>query len=134
MNLGVKQFGLAGVISSYAKPLATLEAATQRIVTHHGQILTTRVKAKASGRPGPNAPTGDYRRDISMQVRREGPLRWTAEVGTNKPQGRRLEFGFHGTDSLGRFYNQPPYPHFGPAFDEVVPGFEAAIATLLVIS
>ncbi|MEV0446303.1 hypothetical protein AB0I46_46175, partial [Streptomyces spectabilis] len=45
---------------------------------------------------------------------RAGPV-IVAEVGTNAPQGRRLEFGFVGVDSLGRHYNQPPFPHLGPA-------------------
>lgn len=38
-------------------------------------------------------------------------------IGTTAPQGRRLEFGFTGTDRLGRHYNQPPYPHVAPALD-----------------
>jgi hypothetical protein len=28
-------------------------------------------------------------------------------------------------DSLGRVYSQPPFPHAGPAFDEIVPLFVA---------
>jgi hypothetical protein len=91
------------------------------ILVRHGQLLRTRVMAKASGRPGPNVVTGDYRRSIHMQVESKGGFT-TVTVGTNAPQGRRLEFGFNGVDSLGRSYNQPPYPHFGPAVDETVPG------------
>jgi hypothetical protein len=48
-------------------------------------------------------------------------------VGTNKPQGRRLEFGFVGEDSLGRSYDQAPLPHFGPALDDEAPRFEQAV-------
>jgi hypothetical protein len=40
------------------------------------------------------------------------------EVGTNIVYGPRLEFGFVGTDSLGRNYHQPAYPYLRPAFDE----------------
>lgn len=40
------------------------------------------------------------------------------EAGTNIVYGPRLEFGFTGKDSLGRMYNQPPYPYLRPAFDE----------------
>jgi hypothetical protein len=36
-------------------------------------------------------------------------------IGTDLPYGRRLEFGFTGTDSLGRNYAQPPFPHVQPA-------------------
>jgi hypothetical protein len=95
-----------------------------RTVQHHGRMLATRVKANASGRPGPNVVTGDYRRSITLRMSGAGGFRM-ADVGTNKPQGRRLEYGFHGTDSLGRSYNQPPLPHFGPAFDQTVPLFMA---------
>lgn len=87
-------------------------------VVHHGQLLRTRVMAKASGRPGPNAPTGDYRRSITLEIVR-GTFSISAVVGTNKPQGRRLEYGFVGVDSAGRHYDQPPYPHFLPAQDEI---------------
>ncbi|RSO40609.1 hypothetical protein DMH15_14715 [Streptomyces sp. WAC 06725] len=44
-----------------------------------------------------------------------------AEVGTSAPQGRRLESGFVGADSLGRHYAQPPFPHLGPAVDQAGP-------------
>lgn len=95
-------------------------------VRKYARLLETRIKAKASGRPGPNAPTGDYRR--SWGTRLSGNASYTlGEVGTNAPQGRRLEFGFVGTDSLGRNYNQPPYPHVGPAVDEVEPLFIEAL-------
>lgn len=91
-----------------------------------GSLLRTRVRGKASGRPGPRAPTGDYRRSITLSVVRAGRMS-IAEVGTNRPQGRRLEFGFVGEDSLGRRYNQPPYPHFGPALDGIRAEYVAAL-------
>lgn len=101
-----------------------IRARVKRTVAKHGRLLVTRVKARASGRPGPNAPTGDYRRSWTMQLRQE-TLGSVAVVGTNKPQGRRLELGFVGQDSLGRTYDQPPYPHVRPAIDDVTPGFQA---------
>lgn len=107
-----------------------IEAKARAVTVMYGQLLVTRVQAKASGRPGPNAPTGDYRRSINLRVQHEvyGTL---AYVGTNAPQGRRLEFGFVGEDSLKRKYNQPPYPHFGPAVDEIAPQFAAALEAIL---
>jgi hypothetical protein len=97
------------------------------VVEHYTMLLETRVKANASGRPGPEAPTGDYRRSIGRQMSSAGGT-VVGSVGTNRWQARRLEFGFTGTDSLGRYYDQPPYPHFGPAVDQVGPAFEAAAA------
>lgn len=100
--------------------------AVKPVVTHFGALLQTRVRGKASGRPGPRSISGDYRRGIALEFDFTG-MSAVATVGTNKPQARRLEFGFHDTDSLGRQYAQPPYPHFGPAVDELEGPFTAAV-------
>lgn len=108
----------------------TIEAAGDRIVGHHGQLLLTQIQSHASGRPGPNAPTGDYRRSWSIDTPHNG----SREVGTNRPQGPRLENGFVGPDSLGRVYNQPPFPHVEPALGIIEPlfylAFEVYVDTL----
>lgn len=90
------------------------DRATEVAVGRTGVFLQTQVKANASGRPGPRAPTGDYRRTIGLTVSRDaaGPF---ALVSTNAVQARRLEYGFIGVDALGRSYRQPPYPHWRPA-------------------
>lgn len=100
-----------------------------KLVQQYGLLLLARVKANAAGRPGPRIVTGDYNRSINLRV--TGGLRPEASVGTNRPQARRLEYGFRGVDARGRRYNQPPYPHFGPAFGEVAPKFQEAAARLL---
>lgn len=92
----------AATVAAFARNAAVTQAKVSGIVAHYGQLLVTKVKANASGRPGPRVQTGDYRRSINM-VFKGGPNP-EASVGTNRPQGRRLEFGFHGTDSLGRSY------------------------------
>jgi hypothetical protein len=94
------------------------------------QLLRTRVRARASGRPGPRRQTGDYRRSIGAQTSQIAPGVWQGTVGTNSPQGWRLEKGFVGRDSLGREYHQPPYEHFGPAVDETDPEYAAAMAQI----
>jgi hypothetical protein len=43
---------------------------------------------------------------------------YTTMVGPTTEYGRRVELGFVGRDSLGRNYNQQPYPYFGPAVTE----------------
>lgn len=112
---------------------AKLGAKAYAVTRHHGLLLQTKVKAYASkprtGPPGPRIQTGDYVRSISLNM---GTLAGNpvASVGTNKPQGRRLEYGFVGMDSLGRNYNQPPYPHFRPALWEVAPLYTAAISAV----
>jgi hypothetical protein len=103
-----------------------VERAMNRTTQQFGSLLRTRVRARASGRPGPRVVTGDYRRSIALQMTRERGA-YTAVVGTNSVQGRRLEYGFVGADSLGRMYNQQPLPHFQPALDETAPQFATAL-------
>ena len=72
--------------------------------------------------PGPNVGTGDYVRSMHQTNGYEGnnPV---SLVSTNAPQARRLEYGFPVVmvDSLGRSFNQPPYPHWRPAAEEIGP-------------
>lgn len=118
---------LAGQLREYGTKTALKGG---RVTSHYGALLQTKVKAHASGRPGPRAPTGLYRSGINLWTGKVGPD-WVASVGTNDPQGRRLELGFSDTDSLGRSYDQPPYPHFGPALDEIEEPFMTALRAML---
>jgi hypothetical protein len=122
--------GADAFVSELKRAGVSVQPGLNELTRTYGQLLQTRVQAKASGRPGPNAPTGDYRRSWNVQMRVvDGAA--VADVGTNKPQGRRLEFGFTGEDSLGRVYDQPPYPHVWPAAAEVFPQYERACNALL---
>lgn len=76
--------------------------------------LVEEIRIRASGRPGPNVQTGAYR--DSWYVVADGNQRI---VTTDAPQARRLELGFSGVDSLGRVYDQPPFPHVRPAADAI---------------
>jgi hypothetical protein len=113
------------------KASAAAGARAMKIVRHHGMRLHAKVKANAQGRPGPRVQSGDYNRSIGLIVGIDGgsPI---ARVGTNRPQGRRLEKGFVGTDSLGRTYHQPPYPHFEPAVDAIGLEFERDVLDEMV--
>lgn len=93
---------------------ARIGPAIARGVEHTGTLGQARIRGHASGRPGPNVITGAYRNSWQANTRRL-PHGAMCELGTNAPQGRRLEFGFTGMDSLGRHYNQPPFPHVQPA-------------------
>lgn len=121
------------VAASMAADAVQLDAKARLATRHFGLLLQTKVKAYASkprsGPPGPRIQTGDYNRSISLTMGGNAFFS-AATVGTNKPQGRRLEYGFVGADSLGRVYHQPPYPHFRPALWEVRPLFVAALAAL----
>ena len=124
----------ANQVASDLAALGFQAGARAAVVTRqYGMLLQAAVKRRASlprtGPPGPRIQTGTYNRSIGLQtsISAGGPV---ATVGTNAPQGRRLELGFNDTDSLGRTYEQPPYPHFGPALDEIAPLFVTAIADL----
>ncbi|WP_422804693.1 HK97 gp10 family phage protein [Streptomyces noursei] len=94
--------------------------ATDVTMRHSAKALVVEVQRHASGRPGPRVVTGRYRASWQSDVHRAGSV-VVAEVGTSAPQGRRLEFGFVGVDSLGRHYAQPPFPHLGPAVETFGP-------------
>lgn len=117
-------------VRELAKASVSVQQVVDGVTRTYTQLLVTAVQAKASGRPGPNAPTGDYRRSWNARFRRvDGAVQ--GDAGTNKPQGRRLEFGFNGTDSLGRNYNQQPYPHVWPAAERIFPQYERAVGLAL---
>ncbi|MFE7119027.1 HK97 gp10 family phage protein [Streptomyces sp. NPDC057654] len=102
-------------------------ARTRTITRHHAMLLRVRIQRNASGRPGPQVITGQYR--ASWDVRMSGGAgQVTAEVYSDAPQARRLEYGFVGVDALGRHYRQPPYPHVEPAWKQTRPGFLRALA------
>lgn len=123
----------AGAYSNAAEIAAALQGRADgvlpsaiSVVRHYAMLLETQIKANASGRPGPNAPTGDYRRSWTTEVHASSDT-VTAIVGTDKPQARRLEYGYVGPDSLGRVYAQPPYAHVGPAVETIRPMFVEAL-------
>lgn len=118
------------VAARFAQGSVMVGVKTRAVVHKHTQLLRTKIQAKASGRPGPNAPTGDYRRSWGVSFGGGTGFVFGA-AGTNAPQGRRLELGFVGTDSLGRHYNQPPYSHVGSAAEEIEPGFVRDIGQIV---
>lgn len=88
--------------------------AIEKAVKHTGEMGIARIRGNASGRPGPNVVTGAYRNSWRPEMTAL-PYGAQCTIGTDLPYGRRLEFGFTGTDSLGRSYAQPPFPHVQPA-------------------
>lgn len=115
-----------------------LEAAANRVgpeirntVSRQATLLRAMIRGNASGRPGPNIITGRYWLSWSIE---EGilPDGGEAEIGTRQPYGRRLEFGFWDmTDSIGRHFFQPPYPHVEPAVNALSPQYEQAFRAAL---
>lgn len=103
-----------------------LELAVDGVTRTYTKRLVAEIKNNASGRPGPNIITSEYH-DSWTAVFTQGDGTLVGNAYTDKPQANRLEHGFHGVDSIGRAYNQPPYPHVLPAVLVIEPQFEAAL-------
>jgi hypothetical protein len=95
--------------------LPRLQERTRDAVRNFTPLLAERIQTAASGRPGPNIVSGNLYGSIEMT---QQSSEWgEATVGTSVPYAQRLEYGFYGTDSLGRNYSQPPYPFFSRAVE-----------------
>lgn len=82
-----------------------------------GGARRTRSGAIVSHRAGgPGVVSGAHRNSLAMKREMPSGLHgWQVLAGPGRPYSRRLELGFRGLDSLGRRYNQPPYPYARPA-------------------
>ena len=94
---------------------ATLAACVQNARSNHG--------AGAHGQQRYESQRGDLERNtqIVQPARQQGGSivgRWGV-IGS--AQARRIERGFQGKDSLGRVFEQPPFPYLQPAADEEYP-------------
>lgn len=97
------------------------------VTRHHGALLKMKLIAHSSGRPGPRRNTGEYQ--LHFWVDYVGTNQWQARIraGNTEPYSDRLEWGFIGYDSLGRYYNQRPFPHFRPAMAEFQVEYEQGL-------
>lgn len=123
-------FGLAAVNALFAdvERRAVAAAATGvRAGVLQGQGI---VRGNAAGRPGPRIITGNFNRSIVGDTETNGTT-VLGQIGSNAPQAARLEYGFYGTDSLGRNYNQSPYPYLQPSVPAVTAAVESAIANAI---
>lgn len=73
--------------------------------------------------------TGDLSRSIHVGTPDTGGASVEVKVGTDKEYARRIELGFAGADSLGRVYNQPPYPYLRPALESQQGAVEAEVGS-----
>lgn len=127
MIANLRVVGAKATAVAFATSAATIEPRCARQVNAYGTQLLNAARRHASGRPGPNVITGQFRGSIQREYfRKDGAV--AVSVFSDEPQARRLEEGFVGVDVLGRHYNQPPYPTFMPAAAEVEERFVMAIA------
>lgn len=102
-----------------------LEAAVKR----HASQPRTRPRPRTGGPEGPRLLTGSYVGSIGSDVN-VGPVSAVGSVGSIDVRAMPLEFGTH--NLFGRGITMQPYEHFGPAMDEVEPGFLSAMALVPV--
>jgi len=112
-------FGLNETIAAIQEEANAIIKQAETAVRLAGQAYANDVKALAPlGTDPKTGPHGTYRRSIHVEKIIEEDGKFYAIVGTNLPQGPRLEWGFYDmTDSLGRHYYQLPLPHFRPPLD-----------------
>ncbi len=115
--MGVRVIGADAASASFAASAATIGPKTTALRNTYAARLAAMVQSRAPRR------TGAYAASIGVDS--------DGNVGTNHPAAGRLEFGFHGVDSLGRRYNQSPQAHYGPAADVVTAPFMAAAEALV---
>jgi len=110
-----------GVAVEKVTPVATKAA---------GEIVLTKVRNHMDGplppKPGGSPPariTGNLIGSLRNDPYTSGLSTWGRKIypdGGQAPYARRIELGFNGTDSIGRKYNQPPYPYFTPGLEEAL--------------
>lgn len=110
--MNVRVIGADAAASSFLRSAALVEPKSQAIRRTYGQVAVRMVQSYAPRRTGAYA--------ASIGVDEDG------NIGSDHPASARLEWGFHGVDSLGRRYNQGPRPHYGPAADAIETPFVAA--------
>jgi hypothetical protein len=120
---------LNGLVAEFAARATSAKAMAEAINAEFSARMVTAVKQAASGPPGPNVVTGKYVESISATADNTA-MSAGFGVGSDAPQAMRLEYGFVGTDSAGRTYDQAPFPHFRPVADRMEVEYEEAMAAL----
>lgn len=119
--------GLREMQAAMRAQLERVAAATQTAAVEAGDAVLPIVENHMHG-PLPPKPAG------SPPARRSGNLigalttepmgpfgRRIFPDGEKAPYARRVERGFHGTDSIGRHYDQPAYPYLAPGWEDARP-------------
>lgn len=110
---------------------ARLPTVVRSAVAEYGAKLLMQVKANASGRPGPDVITGQYRDSIQMDLQASGATA-TAFVFSDEPYAITLEYGGM-SGGRGGLKVSRPYPHFRPALKSVGSEFEKALYDRMVL-
>lgn len=119
--------GARQLANELAQGAADVNSRVYATTRHYGILLQSEVRSRARSL----FHVTDYDREIQMRMGSAGMKYPLTEVGTDEPQGFRLERGFTNIDKLGRIFSQPPRPHFGPATARVGKQYELAIGRIV---
>jgi hypothetical protein len=119
---GIEVEGLEEVLANIETRLHSMVQKGKKGLKLAGQAYANDVKQ------GAPYLTGTLRRSIHAEPPTDDDDQPFVLVGTDLPYARRLEYGFLGTDALGRYYHQPPQPYFRPPLDTQMPKYLAIIA------
>lgn len=112
MELTAKMNGLDALSLRVQYMIRPVRAALKDGVDEAAFIFNSSAKEKSPVLSGAN------RDSIETEVITDEPERQVRSIAPHMPYSARLEFGFIGTDSLGRVYNQAAQPYIRPAYDE----------------
>lgn len=117
----------AGSKRAVTKHTGMLEASVKR----HASQPRTRLRPNVGAPEGPRLLTGGY---LGGMHRTVVTTTWGASgfVGSPDPRSGPLELGAH--NLFGRGIRMQPYPHFGPAADEIEPLFVSAMAAVVELA
>lgn len=115
MKVEVKIDGLSKVERKFDRIRKVLPRRVSETSKEFSEILLRNIQANLSGVEGmPQPRTGETRASWMVVQTEDGVY----TVMTNAAWEPRLEYGFYGIDSLGRYYSQPALPHVQPALAE----------------
>ncbi|MFA4972894.1 MAG: HK97-gp10 family putative phage morphogenesis protein [bacterium] len=110
--MGMKLEGADGLSKKFQKIVDSANTKMEAAVTVGAMKVMNSAKRKAPYK------TGNLRSSIHIESESSGKDEAVVRVGTDVEYARRMEFGFRGTDSRGRKYNQGPHAYLRPALDE----------------
>ena len=119
-------FGEDSLLLIASLPPFFAETASRRILLNVRRKLNTARGVPSPQGRSPRKITGVYRNSWSRVESPKGRF----FVFSNHDGAARLEYGFVGFDSIGRYYNQPPYPHLRPAIDSAFERMKKDVAEI----
>ena len=136
MRDGIHIENLQAFLDGIDELVKAVDHATKTAVSEGASLIEREAKKGFAGqhnqgtpRPNPDetrpySVTSALRRSIHRTPTtpaRVGRGSYLQSVAPTMAYGRRIELGFSGTDSLGRLFNQRPYPFLQPAVRRVTP-------------